>query len=686
MSEIQMSEQINFIWSIANTLRGTYIAQDYKKVIIPMTIIRRFECVLEKTKDLVLEKSKETTNFLKLCDASGQTFYNVSPFTLKKIGDDEPNCKANFLAYIDSFSPNVKDILEEKLKFKTEIDTLDDNDKLYSIIKSFSNVDLSVSKVSNIQMGYIFEDLIRRFSENAEAGDHYTPREVIHCLAKILLAEGCDDLYEEGKIVTVGDFACGTGGMLSETYNIIKGFNSSADIEMFGQDINDEALAMCMADMLIKGQNPEHIKKQDTLQGDAFPNQKFRLIIMNPPFGTSWSKKDNPKGNEQVLKDNVSETGRFHAGLPGTNDAQVLFLMHALSKLNETNGRAAIISNASPLFSDQAGTNNQSHIRKWLLDNDYVEAIIQLPDQLFYNTGITIYAWILSKHKRTERKNKIALIDASSFWTPMRKSLGNKRKFIDDTKGSDGESQQDQIVRLYSEFDSKNEHVRILTKEDLFYKIVTSEQPYQRNFIISEKRIANIWQQSAFGKLSDEDRLFQFSIEGSLSKGEAEERDKLLAGQKLQNDIIAKLKTLVSEKVWDDKEEFLDFIEEKLPNLSISLYKNIVDALSDTDSTSKTYKKRDGSTEPDPALRDYEKIPFLENIETYFSEEVYPFVPKAWPVWKDDFLSLEKNVGCEINFNKYFFTYVEPKKASDYLREFREAEVEETKLSKALKS
>ena len=412
---INVSKEVNMVWSIANKLRGPYKSDKYKDVIIPMVIIRRFECALAKTKQQVLDEynNDKTTPAKILCQKSGYSFYNTSRFDLKELLNDSAHIADNFKSYIKGFSPNVKEIIDN-LSFEKEIDKMDKNNRLLGVVKEFSALDLNPDTIDNHKMGYIFEDIIRRFSENAEAGDHFTPREVIKLMVDILLSEGCDDLMAAGKTVTILDAACGTGGMLSTAREAIMNMNPDADVELFGQEVNPESYAICLADMMIKGQNANNIKFQDTMIKDCFestvnrPEQKMRFVIMNPPFGQPWGGKDAAEGVEKAVNEEYKRgfKGRFGAGLPGTGDMQLLFMQHAISKLDD-DGKAAIITNGSPLFS--GGTSSgESQIRRWMIEQDLIEAIIALPTDLFYNTNIGIYVFILSKEgiKRKDRKGK----------------------------------------------------------------------------------------------------------------------------------------------------------------------------------------------------------------------------------------------------------------------------------------
>lgn len=422
---IDVSAEVNFIWSIANKLRGPYQSDKYKDVIIPMVIIRRFECALQETKDAVVAQYKKMPTYpaKAMYKISGYQFYNTSEFTLAELVNDADHLASNFKSYINGFSANIQDIIKN-LEFDKQIDKMDKHNRLLAVVKAFSEIDLDPKVIDNMKMGYIFEELIRKFSENAEAGDHYTGRDIIKAMVSILLAEGCDDIFDDGKIVTILDQAAGTGGMLSTANNYIKRFNPTADVRLFSQEVNPESYAMCLAEMLIRGQNADNIRLQDTMKADCFTDTKMRFVIENPPFGQPWGGKDAPEGDEEAVKAEVLKgtSGRFPAGAPSSGDMQLLFIQSAINKMDDECGRAAIIENGSPLFS--GGTSSgESQIRRWLLENDYIEAIIQLSTDMFYNTGIATYIWVLSKNKRAEKKAKYSLLMHHTFVTNLEKIL-----------------------------------------------------------------------------------------------------------------------------------------------------------------------------------------------------------------------------------------------------------------------
>jgi len=406
---VDITSEANFIWSIANKLRGSYMPDKYGDVVIPMTIIRRFECALAPTKPAVLAQYKKNPGHpaKAMQRISGYQFYNTSDYDLKELCNDPDHIAANFKEYLNGFSANVQDIFHE-LNMDDHIKKMDKDGCLYSVVKAFSELDLSIETFDSIKMGYIFENLIGRFYQNVDAGQFYTGRDIIKLLVSLLLAEGCDDIFDDGKVVTIGDQACGTGGMLSTGYSYIKHFNPTADVRLFGQELMGQSYAVGLAEMLIKGQNAENFRHADTLKEDCFPDVKMRFLIENPPFGTPWSGADAKDGQEDAVKSEFAKgfRGRWGAGLPGGGDSQLLFMQSAVAKMDDQHGRAAIIENGSPLFTGGTAS-GESQVRRWLLEQDLIEAIVAMPVDLFYNTGIATYVWILSKNKRPERKGKI---------------------------------------------------------------------------------------------------------------------------------------------------------------------------------------------------------------------------------------------------------------------------------------
>ena len=593
-SPIDVSTEVNFIWSIANKLRGTYQSDKYKDVIIPMVIIRRFECALEPTKDKVVAQFKANPNYpaKAMYRISGFQFYNTSEFTLAELINDADNLAANFKAYLQSFSPNVQEIIvsaEKGLDFYKQIDKMDKNDRLLSVVKAFSELDLNPRTIDNVKMGYIFEDLIRRFSENAEAGDHYTGRDIIKLMVNILLAEGCDDIFDDGKVITVLDQACGTGGMLSTSYNFIKRYNPTADVRLFGQEINPESYAICLAEMLIKGQNAENICYQDTMKKDRFAETKMRFVIENPPFGTPWGGKDAAEGVEKAVNDEYAKgfEGRWGAGLPGSGDMQMLFLQSAIDKMDDNFGRAAIIENGSPLFSGGTAS-GESQIRRWMLENDLIEAIIALPTDLFYNTGIATYIWVLSKNKRAERKGKIQLIDASSFFHKLRKALGDKKNEISPEDRST-------VTKLYAEF-AENEYCKIYDNEEFIYREYTVMQPLQRSYAITEERIEAMLSKGALSSLYDQAKVNELENAEELTGKEQKKLESFQNNQALYDEIITTLKAVTSEQVYNSPTEFMPVLTKALASATSDkkLLDKIANGLSIMDKNAEIQRDRKG--------------------------------------------------------------------------------------------
>lgn len=465
-----INQKANLIWSIADVLTGTYKPHEYGEVILPMMVIKRFDCILEDTKEAVLKKLPEVRNlpmkdiFLK--KASGHPFYNTSKFNFKRLLDAPDSIEINFRSYLNDFSDNIKDILEH-FEFERHIERLASHDLLYMIIKKFStpDADLHPSKISNLEMGYIFEEIIRRFSEahNEDAGQHYTPREVIELMVNILFNN--DNSILTGNVAkTLYDPTVGTGGMLSVAEEYLSRLNKNAKLICYGQEINDQTFAICKGDMLIKGNDANNIKCGNTLSDDQFADDKFDYILSNPPFGREWKNDKNAVEKEAKL----GFAGRFGAGLPPISDGQMLFLQTAIHKMRPEGSKVAIIQNGSPLFSGDAGS-GQSEIRKYILENDLLEAIVALPNDLFYNTGIATYIWVFNNKKPVERKGKVQLINANGLYEKRRKSLGNKRNDIPPKYIAE-------ITQIYGDF-KENEISKIFNNEDFGYAKIVVERP-----------------------------------------------------------------------------------------------------------------------------------------------------------------------------------------------------------------
>ena len=671
-SPIDVSAEVNFIWSIANKLRGTYQSDKYKDVIIPMVIIRRFECALAPTKAKVVEMFKANPNYpaKAMYRLSGFQFYNTSEFDLAELVNDSDHLAANFKAYIQGFSANIQDIIRS-LDFDKQIDKMDKNNRLLSVVKAFSELDLNPITIDNVRMGYIFEELIRKFSENAEAGDHYTGRDIIKLMVNILLAEGCDDIFDDGKVITVLDQACGTGGMLSTSYNFIKRYNPTADVRLFGQEINPESYAICLAEMMIKGQNAENICYQDTMKKDRFKDTKMRFVIENPPFGTPWGGKDAAEGVEQAVQEEYAKgfDGRWGAGLPGSGDMQMLFLQSAIDKMDDNVGRAAIIENGSPLFSGGTAS-GESQIRRWMLENDLIEAIIALPTDLFYNTGIATYIWVLSKNKRPERKGKVQLIDASSFFHKLRKALGDKKNEI---------SPEDRtaITKLYADF-TENECCKIYPNEEFIYREYVVMQPLQRSYSITAERIEAMLTKGSLSSLYDQAKVDELE---SLEEPTGKDVKKLEAYQNnfpVYEAIIAALNAAVSDEVYYSPAAFMPVLTKALATATADkkLLEKIADGLSVMDKKAEIQRDRKGNIIYDKETKDTELVKFEESIDDYMAREVLPHIPDAVAFFEEN-LGAKKPVvktGAEIPFTRYFYKYQNPTASEELECKFMELE------------
>ena len=670
MSGENFEKKVNFIWEIADSvLRGTYKRNEYQQVILPFTVLKRFDAALEYSKEAVIseyEKLKkrgisDVDIILKevAVDEKGRPlgFYNYSRYDFKKLLEDPDHIEENLTHYIDSFSDNVRDIFEN-FDIKKHILKLSKANLLYLLIKKFSDseVDFHPDKTSNYEMGMIFEELIRRFAEqsNEEAGQHFTPREVVKLMAKLMFSND-ESITEKHIIKKVYDPACGTGGMLTEAKKYILSVNPTSEVLLYGQEINDETYAICKADMLMKGEDADKIRgPKSTLSEDQFPDEKFDYIISNPPYGVDWEK------DEDVVRKEYERgfDGRFGAGLPRKSDGQMLFLQHMISKMKKNEkSRIAAITNGSPLFTGDAGS-GESEIRKWMFENDYIEAIIALPDQLFYNTGIHTYIWILTNKKSEERKGKLQLINATSFYHKMRKSLGNKRHYLSD-------EDIEKIVKLYLDFE-ENEYSKIFNNEEFGYTKVIIERPMQLNYSCSEERLENLYSIPAFRKLAE-------SKNPNPEERLAEEEE----GKKKQEAIIEALRA-IGPKIYKSWNEFEPLVKEALKDFELksTLINSIILALSEHDDTAEYVLDKKGNPKPDTNLRDSEKIPLGEDIEEYFEREVKPYWPDAWMDRKKD------KVGYEINFTQYFYKYQPPRPLEEIEKEIKAVRKEIEALEK----
>lgn len=511
------NDKINLIWQIAESLRGVYKPEKYGDIILPMCVIKRFDEVISEKKEGILKAynlykniPEQSQEELIKTELDGLDFYNISPFGFDNLCDDQDHLKENFIAYLQGFSSNIKDIIAH-FDFNKDIDKLAKNNQLYHVIQEFKNVDLHPNRVDNQTMGYIFEELIRKFKENAEAGDHYTPREVIELCMKMLFMGKSDEIKTKGKVISIADFCCGTGGMLSVGQKYILEQNKDAKVELYGQEINDESYAICKADMLIKGQDTNNIVFGNTLTDDGHKGKHYRYLISNPPFGVQWKKEQSYVTTEHAT---YGFAGRFGAGVPRVSDGSLLFLQNMISKMvdDENGSRIAIIFNGSPLFTGDAG-GGESNIRKWIIESDMLEGIISLPTDLFYNTGISTYIWVLTNKKDEKRKGKIELVNASDFSKPMRKSLGSKRKFID------SKDQIPEIEKIYQSF-QESKYSKIFDNSDFGYTKITIERPKNLEELKDDEKFESLDKKEEIAKILQkiEDEKIEFSSRNEFVK------------------------------------------------------------------------------------------------------------------------------------------------------------------------
>lgn len=683
------TEMVNFIWNICNLLRGPYKRNEYRKVILPLTVLRRFDCILAPTKDAVLKefesiKTKPQSYINStLFEITGVPFYNVSKLNMDKLLADPNNLAQNLMSYINSFSANVAEIME-RFQFDDQINKMNEKNLLYKVVKEFAGkVDLSPERIDNVSMGYIFEELIRIGSEQAndQAGEHFTPREVIKLMVNILLAPESEMNFSD-KVVKIYDPTCGTGGMLSVANDYIKELNATAETHLFGQDYNDEAWALCRADTIIKGKSADNIKLGNTFTEDGFKNDTFDYMLANPPFGVSWKQEEKFIVDEHEKK---KFEGRFGAGTPRVNDGSLLFLQHMISKMTPYNpaqkqdgSRIGIVFNGSPLFTGDAGS-GESDIRRWIIEElDLLEAIIALPDQLFYNTGISTYIWILSNKKDDRRKGKVQLIDAREFYKKMDKSLGNKRKFIPDGDKNTNDYIS-AITRLYDNFAHDevttviNDNTtftgivsKIFDNADFGYSKITIERPLRLNFCANNERIEKIKENNAFISLA----VSKKKNPADILKDEAEGT----ARQNALLEFLIEFGKFSGEVLYKDRKIFLlelrMFDKQKNIKLNAVELKAVIDALSEKDETAEICTNVKGEQEPDPDLRDTENVPLKENIEEYFKREVLPHVPDAWIDYS------KTKVGYEIPLTRQFYVYTPPRPLDVIDREIMEIENE----------
>lgn len=656
-----------FVWSIAETLRGDFRQSEYGKVILPFVVLRRLDCILEESKPAVLALADTLPDDMGdeardevLSGAAGRNIrlYNKSRFTFTTLkGQDPKDIHRNLIDYITNFSPNVRDIFLEKFLFTDQLKRLNDAGLLFRVFDQFTQIDLHPEAITNLEMGYLFEELIRRFSEisNETAGEHYTPREVIRLIVSLLLINDRDALTGAGAIRQVYDPAAGTGGMLSIAEMEMKELNPRIRVELYGQELNPESFAICKSDMLVTGHDPENIAYGNTLTQDAHKGKRFHYMLSNPPYGVDWKKYADPIREEA---ETLGMQGRFGAGLPRISDGQLLFLQHMISKMrdDEQGSRIGIVMNGSPLFTGGAGS-GESEIRRWMLENDWVEAIIALPTDLFYNTGIQTYVWLLTNRKDRERRGKVQLIDASGerFWKSMRKSLGSKRREIP-------VEACDQITRLYSEMLNGNgewgDVSKIFATTDFGYREIRVERPLKLRFEVTEAGMEALEAAKPFQKLDAGQQDLLRELLPDVLGGQVFAR---------RQDFEKKLKKV---------EGFAGF------KLGAPLTKAILSALSEREEDAETCRDKAGNPEPDTDLRDHELVPLGEDWRAYVKREVLPFVPDAWvdESHTDAQDGGVGRVGYEINFNRYFYKYVPPRPLEEIDAELKALEDEIAEL------
>ncbi|MGE0681767.1 MAG: N-6 DNA methylase [Candidatus Binatia bacterium] len=648
----------NFIWQIADLLRGPYRPPQYERVMLPMTVLRRFDCVLAPTKAKVLaEHDKRKGGRLNddaldtlLNKAAGQRFHNHSPLTFEKLKGDPDNVEKHLVSYIKGFSANVRTIFDF-FEFEGEIEKMREANILYLVVSKFCDVNLHPNEVPNEQMGLIFENLIRRFNElaNETAGDHFTPREVIRLMVNVLFINDDKLLSTPGTVRKLLDPACGTGGMLAEAQNYLREHHSAAKLYVYGQDYNKRAFATAASDMLMKqvdhNGSGDNVRFGDSFTEDRFPDETFDYLLANPPFGVDWKKQQKEIQQEH---DKRGFAGRFGAGLPRVNDGSLLFLQHMVSKFetvqpeqHKHGSRLAIVFSGSPLFTGGAGS-GESDIRKWIIENDWLEAIIALPEQMFYNTGIGTYIWIVTNRKEKRRKGKIQLLDAREFYIPMRRSLGDKRRKIGEK--DDGRDQITEIVQLYGRF-TDGDTSKIFDNADFGYTRVTVERPLRLRY-----------------QMTVEDKAcFLDACPHLLDDVQA--IDKALGREPQRN----------WNTIWTRIEELLRIRKSRWKASEQKLFRSVF-TQKDPKAEPVVIGGREEGYEPDPDLRDFENVPLKDDIVAYFEHEVRPHVPDAWMDRSKD------KVGYEINFNRHFYKYTPPRPLEEIDAELKQAEEEIMRL------
>lgn len=635
MNTENYSQTASFIWSVADLLRGHFKQSQYGRVILPFTLLRRLECVLAPKKQEVLEAAKQHQNKPDavreqlLLRESQNDFYNASSLTLATLSDTQT--AEDLISYVQSFSNSAREIFEH-FNFEEFVLKLAEADLLYQVTQQFgSKIDLSPDNISNYGMGLIFEELIRKFAEssNETAGEHFTPRDCVHAATSLLMT-GQEEVLSPNSIITIYDPTAGTGGFLSESEEYIQSISEKVTVKLFGQELNSESYAICKADMMIKSQEVDNIKLGNTLSNDQLAHEKFKYMLANPPFGVDWKASQRVVNDEHKVK---GFDGRFGPGLPRVSDGSLLFLLHLVSKMRdprEGGSRIGIVLNGSPLFTGSAGS-GESEIRRYLLQNDLVESIVALPTDMFFNTGISTYIWILSNAKKPERKGKLQLIDGGEAFAKMRKSLGSKRKYLT-------EENINELVRLYGAME-ETKNSKVFPNEAFGYRRITIERPLRLNFQASEERVA---------RLDDEKAL-----------------------QKLKTDEFDQLKQTIqrinADTLFTNRDDFTKVLNAELKasdlKLTAAQLKAVLNALSERDSDADVCTDKKGNAEADAGLRDYENVPLTEDIYEYFEREVKPHVPDAWidESKRDEQDGEVGIVGFEIPFNRHFYVFEPPR-------------------------
>ncbi|CAM2007413.1 type I restriction-modification system subunit M [Acanthopleuribacter pedis] len=669
-----MPDIASFIWGVADLIRDSFKRGKYQDVILPFTVLRRIDCVLKPKRKAVFSKYQTFRESLSedklakvLQQASGFAFYNVSNYDFESLLADGDNLEANLSSYIQGFSRNMREVIV-RFDFLNTISKLEEAGLLFKVMERFNQIDLHPDVLDNHAMGSVFEELIRKFNEatNENPGEHFTPRDVVRLMARLLLEPDREKLQQAGKICEICDPCCGTGGMLTITRDLAEEMGLGARFYFYGQEVNPETFAICKSDLFMQstdGRDAENIKFGSTLAEDQHEGKVFDYLIANPPYGKDW------KGDQAAVKKEAAREGsRFSPGLPRINDGQLLFLLHMAHHIRPAyrgGGRLAVIMNGSPLFTGDAGS-GESEIRGFLLEQDLVEAIVALPEQLFYNTGIATYVWILSSKKAgTPREGKVQLIHASgeAFWQPMRKSLGDKRRELSN-------AQIEQIVALYTAFE-ENENSKIFDRDAFGYHKITVERPLRLKFRADETHLALLREHKAFAGLAV-----------SKKKNPGQQKVEEEAGRLLQESILRALGTLPDAWIMDRavfEKQLKEALKQRKLTLKAPVKKAILECLGERDETAAICRNSKGEAEPDPELRDTENVPLTEDIEAYFEREVLPHVPDAWIDW-----SKEKK-GWEIPFSRYFYEYIPIRPLGEIRDEIRSLDREiSTLVRKAL--